>query len=159
MCKRSGSAVRVLLEAVGEVRCLVSSATEAPWADVVSELHLTKAVAGGLQGIDQFSHLLVIFFMHQASYRPDRDLIRRPGGRDDMPSLGIFAQRASSRPNALGVSVVRLLSYEKGRLLVRGLDALNGSPILDVKPYFAHFDRAEAATEPEWVSRLMRGYF
>ena len=76
-----------------------------------------------------------------------------------MPRLGIFAQRASSRPNALGVSVVRLLSQEGAVLSVQGLDALDGSPILDVKPYFSDFDRANGSSEPEWVRRLMRDYF
>ena len=143
-----GWTMRVLLEPVGEVRCHVSSAVDVPWANVVSELHLVEAVASGLEGIEQFSHLLVIFFMHQASFVPERDLIRRPGGRDDMPRLGIFAQRAPSRPNAIGVSVVRLLSHEKDCLLVQGLDAIDGSPVLDVKPYFTDFDRAKAPAEP-----------
>jgi tRNA (adenine37-N6)-methyltransferase len=76
-----------------------------------------------------------------------------------MPRVGIFAQRASSRPNALGVSVVRLLRQEAAVLSVQGLDAFDGSPILDVKPYVSDFDRANPSVEPDWVAQLMRGYF
>ena len=151
--------MRLVLEPIGEVRCPVSRAPGIPWGEVVSTLYLKPGVVEGLKGIDQFSHLLVLFFMHQASYVAGRDLVRRPGGREDMPSLGIFAQRASSRPNTLGVSVVRLLSKEGAILCVQGLDAIDGSPLLDVKPYFKAFDRAIAPLEPEWVNRLMDGYF
>jgi tRNA (adenine37-N6)-methyltransferase len=150
--------MQLLFAPIGEVRCRALPVGKS-WGAVLSELHLRPSVAGGLREIDKFSHLLVLFCMHQASYRADRDLVRRPGGRQDMPRLGIFAQRASSRPNALGVSVVRLLSQEGAVLSVQGLDALDGSPILDIKPYFSEFDRAKGSSEPEWVRRLMRDYF
>lgn len=150
--------MRLLLEPIAEVRC-PGLPLGKPWGEVVSELRFRAELTEGLRGIDQFSHLVVLFWMHEASYRPERDLVRRPCGRGDMPRLGIFAQRASSRPNTLGVSVVRLRSHQGAVLSVQGLDALDGSPVLDVKPYFADFDRARAASEPEWVRRLMRDYF
>jgi tRNA (adenine37-N6)-methyltransferase len=148
----------LLLEPIGEVRCRALPVGK-PWGGVLSELHFRQHLTEGLRGIEQFSHLLVVFWMHQASYRPERDLVRHPEGREDMPRLGIFAQRASTRPNAMGVSVVRLLSQDGAVLSVQGLDAFDGSPILDIKPYFSEFDRAAAPLEPEWVSRLMRDYF
>ena len=76
-----------------------------------------------------------------------------------MPELGIFAQRAKDRPNPLGITVVKLERVTPLGLLVRGLDAIDGTPILDVKPYFPQFDSAEGARVPEWVGRLMKGYF
>ena len=151
--------MRLALKPIGEVRSPVSAQRAGHWGEVVSELHFTEAMAEGLQGIDEFSHLLVLFWMHRASFRPRRDLLRRPGGRRDMPCRGIFAQRASGRPNGLGATVVRLLAHQGAVLRVQGLDALDGSPILDVKPYFTPFDRAPAPVEPQWVARLMRGYF
>jgi tRNA-Thr(GGU) m(6)t(6)A37 methyltransferase TsaA len=150
--------MRLLFEPIGEVRC-PGLPVGPPWGTILSELHFRPSVAMGLEGIQHFSHLLVVFFMHQAAYTAERDLVRRPGGRQDMPRVGIFAQRASSRPNALGVSVVRLLSQEAAVLSVQGLDAFDGSPILDVKPYVSEFDRATSSLEPEWLARLMRGYF
>jgi tRNA (Thr-GGU) A37 N-methylase len=85
--------------------------------------------------------------------------VRRPRGQADMPELGIFAQRAKDRPNPLGITVVPLVAVTPEGLRVRGLDAIDGTPILDLKPYFPQFDSAPGARVPEWVARLMRGYF
>jgi tRNA (Thr-GGU) A37 N-methylase len=76
-----------------------------------------------------------------------------------MPEIGIFAQRAKHRPNPIGLTAVRLLSVAGNVLTVRGLDAIDGSPVLDIKPYFPAFDRVDDANAPEWVGRLMEGYF
>lgn len=76
-----------------------------------------------------------------------------------MPEVGIFAQRARHRPNPIGVTAVKLLRREKNRLFVQGLDAINGTPVLDVKPYVPAFDAADSARVPEWIHRLMERYF
>ena len=76
-----------------------------------------------------------------------------------MPEVGIFAQRAKHRPVPIGVTAVRLRARRGAVLEVEGLDALDGSPILDIKPYFPDFDRVADPTVPDWVSRLMQGYF
>jgi tRNA-Thr(GGU) m(6)t(6)A37 methyltransferase TsaA len=110
-------------------------------------------------GIERFSHLLVVFWMHGATFSREDDLVRRPRGRDDMPEVGIFAQRAKHRPVPIGVTAVRLRARRGAVLEVEGLDALDGSPILDIKPYFPDFDRVADPTVPDWVSRLMQGYF
>ena len=113
----------------------------------------------GLRGLDSFSHVLVTAYLHLASFEPERHLVRRPRGQADMPELGIFAQRAKDRPNPLGITVVSLVAVLPDGLRVRGLDAIDGTPILDLKPYFPQFDSAAGARVPEWVERLMRGYF
>jgi len=82
----------------------------------------------------------VVYWLHQADWQPKRDLLRRPQGREDMPLLGIFAQRAKHRPNPVGITTVRLLSVKDNVLTVRGLDAIDGTPVLDIKPYFPAFD-------------------
>jgi tRNA (Thr-GGU) A37 N-methylase len=76
-----------------------------------------------------------------------------------MPEVGIFAQRARHRPNPIGVSAVRLLDVDGCRLRVRGLDAIDGTPILDLKPYVPAFDLVPEAKTPGWLGRLMVGYF
>jgi tRNA (Thr-GGU) A37 N-methylase len=76
-----------------------------------------------------------------------------------MPEVGLFAQRARHRPNPIGVTAVKLLRRDKNRLFVEGLDAINGTPVLDVKPYVPAYDTVEAARIPEWVTRLMERYF
>ncbi len=147
------------LEAIGTVRSPIKEGVDEGWGDVVSQIDIREEFAHGLRGLEAFSHIDVIFLMHQSSFNAADDLVRRPRGRADMPQLGIFAQRAKHRPNPIGLTTVRLLSIEGYTLTVRGLDAIDGSPVLDIKPYFPPFDLAEDATVPEWVGKLMEGYF
>jgi tRNA-Thr(GGU) m(6)t(6)A37 methyltransferase TsaA len=149
----------VSLEPIGVVRSPVTEPVDEGWGNVVSEIHLDEALAAGLQGLEQFSHVVVIFLMHQSTFDPAEHLVRRPQGRADMPEVGIFAQRARHRPNPIGITVVERVGIERNVLKVRGLDAIDGTPVLDVKPYFPPYDRAEQPLVPEWVARLMKGYF
>ena len=147
------------MEPVGLVRSPVAEGVDEDWGSVVAEIHLREEYAPGLRGLEEFSHVIVVFLMHQATFSAADDLVRRPRGRADMPELGIFAQRAKHRPNPIGLTAVRLLSVRGNILTVRGLDAIDGSPVLDIKPYFPVFDWVNGATTPEWVDRLMEGYF
>jgi tRNA-Thr(GGU) m(6)t(6)A37 methyltransferase TsaA len=147
------------LKPIGSVKSSIIKPVDENWGSVVSEIHLDPALAPGLQGLDQFSHILVLFFMDQATFEPSRDLVRRPKGRADMPESGIFAQRAKHRPNPIGVTAVELLEIRGKVLKVKGLDAIDGSPVLDIKPYFPDFDRVDQPRVPEWVRRVMEGYF
>ena len=90
---------------------------------------------------------------------PARDLRRRPHGRADMPLLGIFAQRARHRPNPIGMTAARLLQVEGNVGRVQGLDAIDGTPVLDLKPSAPVFDQPLEPVMPEWFERLMEGYF
>lgn len=123
---------------------------------VESSIVLTPDWCGALAGIDEFSHALVVFWMHEAP--EPSGLCRRPRGRDDMPNAGLLAQRSRHRPNPIGVTAVEIVDARPDRLIVSGLDAIDGTPVLDVKPYVPVFDVREAAI-PEWMHRLMGGYF
>jgi len=149
----------ISLKPIGRVKSSVTEGRDEGWAEVQSELLIEERFAAGLEGIREFSHLVVVFWMHQASFDGVTDLVRRPRGRADMPEVGIFAQRAKHRPNPIGITAVRLVAQRGNILVVRGLDAMDGSPILDIKPYFAAFDKVDVAVTPEWVGRLMTGYF
>lgn len=146
-------------EPIGTVESPVRDAVDESWGSIESKIHLKSSFASGLQGIDGFSHIIVVFFMHQSTFDPASDLVRRPQGRPDMPQIGIFAQRARHRPNPIGITAVRLIGIEGNVLKVKGLDAIDGTPVLDIKPYFPAFDRVQGAVIPEWVERLMEGYF
>ena len=122
-------------------------------------MHLRPEYAGGLAGLADFSHALVLFHMHEATFDPAQHLARHPRDRADLPLTGIFAQRAKHRPNAIGVSTVRIVGVEGAVLRVRGLDAVDGSPVVDVKPYVPAFDRRLYARVPRWMDAIMRGYF
>ena len=147
------------IEPIGVVRSPVTEAVDEGWGGVVSEIHLQESLAAGLQGIEQFSHILVIFFMHQSTFDLAADLVRRPRGRSDMPLVGAFAQRARHRPNPIGITTVQLVEVKGNVLRVKGLDAVDGTPVLDLKPYLPAFDCRPGAKIPQWVERLMEGYF
>jgi tRNA-Thr(GGU) m(6)t(6)A37 methyltransferase TsaA len=148
----------MILEPIGVVRSPVTEGVDEGWGSVTSEVVIDEVYAHGLTGLDAFSHILVVFYMHRYTFDADSDLVRRPQGRPDMPEVGIFAQRAKHRPNPIGVTAVELVFVEGNVVTVRGLDAIDGTPVLDVKPYFPAFDRREADT-PGWVDELMKNYF
>lgn len=145
--------------AIGTVRSPVAEPVDEGWGSVVAEIVLAPDLAEGLRGLENFSHALVVFFMHRATFDPKSNLVRHPQGRTDLPLCGIFAQRAKHRPNPIGITVVRVIAREDNVLRVRGLDAIDGTPVLDVKPYFPQYDRAEDPRLPAWVSEIMRDYF
>ena len=148
----------VTLPVIGFVENARTSTADAEWGALESTLMLRPEYLAGLTGIEQFSHAVVVFFMHVDPLDETPTLVRRPRGREDMPMLGVFAQRGRMRPNPIGVTAVEILRLEPQGLVVRGLDAIHGTPILDVKPYVVEFDRRDAV-RPEWVTRLMEGYF
>ncbi len=147
------------MKPIGYVKSSITQLSDQAWGQVIAEIHVDAALAAGLDGLDQFSHVVVIFLMHQATFDAARDLVRRPQGRADMPETGIFAQRAKHRPNPIGITAVELVKVEGNVLTVRGLDAIDGTPVLDIKPYFPVFDRIDSVHVPEWVNQLMTDYF
>ena len=146
-------------EPIGIVKSPVKEAVDGNWGNVVSEIHLRDSLASGLQGLEQFSHLIVVFFMHQSTFDLETYLVRRARGRSDMPLVGVFAQRARHRPNPIGITAVEILEVRDNVVKVRGLDAIDGTPVLDLKPYLPAFDCRPEAKFPDWAVRLMQGYF
>jgi tRNA-Thr(GGU) m(6)t(6)A37 methyltransferase TsaA len=148
----------MILEQIGIVRSSVTEGVDEGWGSVTSEVVIDEGYVQGLTGLDTFSHILVVFYIHRYTFDVNSELVRRPQGRPDMPEVGIFAQRAKHRPNSIGVTAVELVTVEGNVVIVRGLDAIDGTPVLDVKPYIPVFDRREAET-PGWVDELMKDYF
>ena len=143
---------------IGTVENYVTDRKDTAWGEDVSDVILDRAYIGGLKGLEDFSHAIIVFLLDQAHFDPEKHLQRRPQNRDDMPVTGIFAQRGKDRPNRIGITAVEILSVTEDCLAVRGLDAIDGTPVLDIKPYYPAYDRKEAAV-PEWVNRLMEHYF
>jgi tRNA (adenine37-N6)-methyltransferase len=112
-----------------------------------------------LRGLDDFSHVEVVFFFHRVSESEIATGSRHPRNRPDYPRVGIFAQRGKTRPNRIGVTICRLLSVKDLSLEVVGLDAIDGTPVLDVKPYMREFAARGEIRQPGWVDQLMRGYW
>jgi tRNA-Thr(GGU) m(6)t(6)A37 methyltransferase TsaA len=120
-----------------------------------SQLVISKELTSALDGVDGFSHLFVLFWLHKTSAKQQKLLKVHPRRRKDLPLLGIFATRTMTRPNPVGLTLVELVKVEGNVLTVRGLDAFNGTPILDIKP-FDSWDIAETAKVPEWWTKLKK---
>ena len=143
---------KVKIESIGYVETDANE-MEIKDKDKVSKIILHKDLTEALEGIKDFSHLFVIFWMHGISTEERKITKVHPRGRSDMPLLGVFATRSPDRPNPIGLTLVELLKIEKNILTVRGLDALNGTPILDIKP-FDSWDIVKNANVPDWWHKL-----
>ena len=148
-----------VLRTIGVVRSPVKDPVDEGWGTIESQILLEPELRDGLRGLDEFSHVMVVSLLHGARFEPERHLVRRPRGLAEMPEIGIFAQRAKDRPNPIGITVCPIVRVNDDSVTVTGLDAIDGTPILDLKPYFPVFDTAPNARVPEWVDRLMAGYF
>lgn len=112
-----------------------------------------------LAGLDAFSHLEVVFVFHLVDESAVAIGARRPRGNLEWPEVGIFAQRAKDRPNRIGVSRCELLGIDSRELRVRGLDAVDGTPVLDVKPWMQEFAPRGDVRQPAWSRELMARYW
>jgi tRNA-Thr(GGU) m(6)t(6)A37 methyltransferase TsaA len=153
--------LEIRLRPIGIVRCPRSELTDDHWGATTSviELDSSRFSPESILGLEQFSHLEVIYFLHRVPENEVETGARHPRNRTDWPSVGILAQRAKRRPNRIGVSCCELLYVDGLNLCVRALDAVNGTPVLDVKPYFKEFGPRSEVREPEWVAELMRDYY
>lgn len=129
------------------------------WGDVTCEVVVDPARFGApaLSGIGEFSHVEVVFVFDQTSERTDYTVTRPGRGRPDLPAVGVFAERGPRRPNRIGTTMCEILAVAGNRLTVRGLDALDGSPVLDLKPVLQQFLPA-TVRQPDWVDDLMSQY-
>jgi tRNA-Thr(GGU) m(6)t(6)A37 methyltransferase TsaA len=118
-------------------------------SQIIIECELTEA----LKGIAEFSHLFVLFWLNKISLRERKTLKVHPRGREDLPLLGIFATRTNLRANPIGLTLVELVKVEDNILTVRGLDAFDWTPVLDIKPY-DFWDMAKDAKVPRWWTKL-----
>lgn len=137
---------------IGTVRNEIRTPIVQGWGKVVSDLVLNERYTDGLDGIEDYSHVVVIFWMDQAG--PPKSLKGHVQSREDLPVAGLFARRGPSRPNPIGITAVSLLGREKNVLRVRGVDAMDGTPILDIKPYTPAFDNVENARVPQWCKQV-----
>lgn len=148
----------ITMEPVGRVKNHVTGRKDTSWGEDISSVVLDEPYISGLKGLEGFSHAIILFYLDQAHYQKEKHLQRRPQNRDDMPLVGIFSQRGKNRPNQIGMTSVKIMAVTDDTLVVKGLDAVDGTPVLDIKPYYPAYDRKDA-TVPEWVDRLMEHYF
>jgi len=121
--------------------------------NMISQIIFREELTDALKGVEEFSHLFVLFWMHEMSDEDRKIMKVHPRGRRDMPLLGIFATRTPHRPNPIGLTRVKLLGVEGNIITVQGLDAFDGTPVLDIKP-FDSWDTTEDFRVPEWWMRM-----
>jgi tRNA-Thr(GGU) m(6)t(6)A37 methyltransferase TsaA len=150
----------ITMRAIGVVRGGRKEPLDDGWDEVRAVIELDQALFGAeaLMGLEQFSHVEVLFHFHAAA-EPVKNAARHPRGHQDWPKVGIFAQRAKDRPNRLGATICRVLSVQGTMLELAGLDAIDGTPVLDIKPVLSGFLPRGALHEPEWAKELMREYW
>jgi tRNA (adenine37-N6)-methyltransferase len=146
---------------IGYVRGGRAEAVDDGWDEVDATIELDQTAVGGAAtvGLEAFSHLEVVFLFDRVDPATVTIGARRPRGNPDWPEVGILAQRGKARPNRLGVSRCELVAVDGLQLRVRGLDAIDGTPVLDVKPWMSGFAPRGPVAEPAWALELMAGYW
>jgi tRNA-Thr(GGU) m(6)t(6)A37 methyltransferase TsaA len=149
------------LQPIGTVHSPRVALTDDFWGDVVAEIRLDAGRFGpeALFGLGDFSHAEILFLMDQVPPEKVEYGARHPRERQDWPLVGIFAQRGKNRPNRIGLSRCRIEGVEGRTLRVRALDAVDGTPVLDIKPFMAEFAPIGPHKQPAWSTELMRDYY
>jgi len=153
--------MKIEMEPVATVRGGRTEAIDDDWGNVEAriELDASRFGAGSVAGIGEFSHLVVVYHFHRADPQKIELEARHPRGNTAWPKVGIFAQRGKNRPNRIGVSTCSIVGVDGTAILVRGLDAIDGTPVLDIKPFFRDFEPRGDVREPDWVSEIMSAYW
>lgn len=152
--------MKIELVPIGFVKNSRKEITDDFWGNVISEIHLTdEFTSDALKGINEFSHAEIIFYFDKADESKVNRSVRHPRDNKEWPEAGIFAMRAKDRPNHLGHTIVQIIGAEGSVLKVRGLDAIDNTPVLDIKPVLKEFLPREEVTQPGWATELMKDYW
>ncbi len=123
------------------------------------ELDTQEFSAESLAGLSDFSHVEIIFYMDKFDPTKIEKTARHPRNNPDWPKVGIFAQRGKNRPNQIGTTICKILNVENGCLSIEGLDAVDGTAVLDIKPWVEEFAPRGTVYQPKWISELMKEYW
>lgn len=127
--------------------------------EIVSEIELAEHIpTEAFDNISDFSHLEIIYYFDKVA---PKEIVfsGHPRGNPNYPSVGIFGQRKKDRPNRLGLCTVELLEHNGRTIKVKYLDAIDGTPVLDIKPVFKEFQPKNEIKQPRWVVDLMKNYW
>ncbi|MFA4819827.1 MAG: tRNA (N6-threonylcarbamoyladenosine(37)-N6)-methyltransferase TrmO [Candidatus Aenigmatarchaeota archaeon] len=141
----------IILMPIGFVKNSVKEPRFGNFANEISEIIVDEKFAEALNGIDDYSHIIVVYWMDKVK---DHVIKHRPQGNPNVPIVGIFACRCPQRPNLIAISTVKLIGRKGNVIKVKGLDILDGTPIIDIKPYWPQYDKVENERIPDWVNKL-----
>jgi tRNA (Thr-GGU) A37 N-methylase len=152
--------LRLDIEAIGRVEAARSEAVDDDWGGSESSILLDERFsADALAGLESFSHVEVLFFFDRVDPAKIVAGARHPRNNRDWPAVGIFAQRGKNRPNRIGSTICRVVRVDGPRLVVAELDAIDGTPVLDLKPVMREFLPRGDVSQPAWSSELMTHYW
>ena len=151
----------ITLVPIGIVRSTRTTITDDDWdrERCYVELDTSVVALDALEGVEAFSHVEVVFHMDRVEQERIETGARHPRNYAGWPKVGIFAQRGKNRPNQIGATICRVVRVDGPRLHVLGLDAVDGSPVLDIKPWVTEFGPRGEVTQPPWITELMTGYW
>ena len=150
----------ITLNPIGYVSSSRDDTSDDNWGAIEAKIELGPDFnPEALDGIEEFSHVEVVFFFDRVPEERIERGSRHPRGNTAWPKVGIFAQRGKNRPNRLGVSVAKLIRREGRQLFLQGLDAINGTPVLDIKPVMREFLPMGEIRQPAWTRELMARYW
>jgi tRNA-Thr(GGU) m(6)t(6)A37 methyltransferase TsaA len=148
------------VEPIGFVRGARRQPEDDFWGQQHSRIELVDALPiDSLRGLDDFSHAEVIFVFHAVDPAEIVSGARHPRGNPAWPSVGIFAQRGKNRPNRIGSTICRIERVGNRAVYVSELDAIDGTPVLDIKPVMQEFLPRHEVHQPQWSRELMRDYW
>jgi tRNA (adenine37-N6)-methyltransferase len=148
------------IEPIGFVTAIRAHAEDDYWGDERASIELTsRFTAQALQGLGEFSHVEILFVFHEVEENKIAIGARHPRNNKAWPAVGIFAQRGKNRPNRLGSTICRVVSVEGTKLVVAELDAIDGTPVVDIKPVMREFLPRQPVAQPVWSKELMRNYW
>ncbi len=141
----------ITLKPIGFVKNNVKVPRFGNFANEVSEIVVDEKFTDALKGIDDYSHVIIVYWMDKV-----RDYVvqHRPQGNPNVPIVGIFSCRCPQRPNPIAITTVKLIGHEGNKVVVKGLDVLDGTPVIDIKPYWPQYDKVEDGKIPDWVNKL-----
>ena len=151
--------MEIKLKPVARVKNIRQNPSDDFWGNIISEIELDDQIPeNALEGILGFSHLEIIYYFDKIA---DEKMLysRIPRGNFNYPETGIFSQRNKDRPNHLGLCTVELIWHQGRSIGVKYLDAIDGTPILDIKPVYKEFNLNGEVRQPTWVSDLMKNYW
>lgn len=152
--------MKLELHPIGYVEAARTDMTDDFWGGEAACITLADRVEPEvLEGIESFSHVEVVFFFDRVEPQHVTFGTRHPRNNPAWPLVGIFAQRGKNRPNRIGTTICRILRREGRCLFVTGLDAINGTPVLDIKPVMMEFLLRTEVRQPPWSRELMRHYW
>lgn len=152
--------MEIILSPIGYVRAARQRPEDDDWGNTRATIELADSLpADALDGIESFSHAEIIFYFNQVDPAKIVTGARHPRNNPAWPRIGIFAQRGKNRPNRLGLTTVRILGRSGRSLYVAELDAIDGTPVLDIKPVMQEFLPRETVRQPDWSHDVMRDYW